>query len=195
MRYILALDSQFAGKWTIDPDHSRIGFSARHAMVTKVRGAFNDVQGTAFIDPENWEKSYANVSVRVDSIDTRNAQRDEHLRNNDFFDVARYPTIEFVSASIDEVDDNQFIAMGELSMHGVTKPVSIPLDLTGINQDSFGIIRAGLEGGRRIDRKDWGITWNAALDAGGVMVSEKISLEFELSLVKETEDSSADTAA
>ena len=85
--------------------------------------------------------------------------------------------------------------MGELSMHGVTKPVSIPLDLTGINQDSFGNIRAGLEGGRRIDRKDWGITWNAALDAGGVMVSEKISLEFELSLVKETEDSSADTAA
>lgn len=184
MRNVLTVNSQFVGKWTLDPEHSRIGFSARHAMVTKVRGAFNNVQGEALIDPEEWKNSYAQISIQVNSIDTRNAQRDSHLRDNDFFDVRRYPTIEFVSTSIDEVDDNQFIAVGDLTMRGVTRPVSIPLDLTGIHQDAFGNIRAGLEGGRRINRKDWGITWNEALDAGGVMVSEKISLEFELSLVK-----------
>lgn len=156
-------------------------------MVTKARGAFNDVQGVTHIDPQNWEKSYAKISIRVESIDTRNSQRDEHLHNADFFDTKSYPTIEFISTSIDEVDDNQFIATGELSMRGVTKPISIPLDLTGIHVDTFGNIRAGLEGGRRINRKDWGITWNETLDAGGVMISEKISLEFELSLVKNTQ--------
>lgn len=182
--HILALESQFVGNWIIDPDHSRVGFSARHAMVTKVRGAFNDVSGEVHIDSQEWSQSSARVSIDVNSIDTRNADRDSHLRNGDFFDAANYPTIDFVSTSIDEVDSNQFIVVGALTMRGVTRAVSIPLDLTGVHEDSFGNVRAGLEGGRRIDRKQWGISWNANLDAGGVMISDKISLEFELSLLK-----------
>lgn len=180
----MAIDSQFVGDWKIDPLHSRVGFSARHAMVTKVRGAFNDVEGEIHIDSEAWEDSTAKVLIRVESIDTRNTKRDNHLRSEEFFNVEKYPEIAFVSTTIDEVDEDQFIVVGDLTIRGITRSVSIPLDLTGVNQDSFGDTRAGLEGGRRIDRQEWDITWNSKLDSGGVLVSDKISLEFELSLVK-----------
>lgn len=180
----LSNDSQFVGEWNIDPLHSRLGFSARHAMVTKVRGAFNEVTGKAYIDPQDWENSYAHVTIQVASIDTRNDKRDQHLLSADFFDQEKYPTIEFVSTTIDEVDQDQFIVVGDLTIRGITRPVSIPLDLSGVHVDSFGITRAGLEGGRRIDRREWGMRWNSPLDSGGVMVSDKISLEFELSMTK-----------
>ena len=112
-------------------------------------------------------------------------QRDDHLCGVDFFDANKYPTIDFASTSIDEVGESQFIILGDLTMHGVTKAVSIPLDLAGIQEDMYGNIRAGLEGGRRLDRREWGISWNSPLDTGGVMISEKLSLEFEISLIKE----------
>ncbi|GGH62036.1 YceI family protein [Rothia aerolata] len=180
----MSIDSRFVGDWKLDPIHSRLGFSARHAMVTKIRGAFNEVEGEAHIDSEDWANSTASVTIQVNSIDTRNDQRDEHLRNADFFNSKEFPTIEFVSTTIDEVDSGQFIVVGNLTMRGVTKSVSLPLEVTGIGEDSSGQIRAGLEGNRRIDRKEWGISWNEKLDNGGVMVSDKISLEFELSLLK-----------
>lgn len=142
----MPLESQFVGNWSIDPVHSRVGFSARHAMVTKVRGAFNDVSGEVHIDSQEWSQSSARVSIDVNSIDTRNVDRDSHLHNGDFFDAANYPTIDFVSTSIDEVDSHQFIVVGALTMRGVTRTVSIPLDLTGVHEDSFGNIPAGLEG-------------------------------------------------
>lgn len=181
----MSIDPQLVGSWTLDPAHSRLGFSSRHAMVTKVRGAFNDVSGAARIDPEDWARSSVRVSIQVASVDTRNAQRDDHLRTSDFFDVEHHPTIEFSSTSIDEVDDNQLIVAGDLTIRGITRPISVPLELMGVDTDPFGQVRVGFEGSRRIDRKDWGVSWNTPLDSGGVLVSDKISLEFELSLTKD----------
>ncbi|MDO4255284.1 MAG: YceI family protein [Kocuria sp.] len=186
------LESQFSGRWTIDPAHSRIGFSTRHAMVTKVRGAFNDIEGFADIDLEDLTRSTVEVKLRVESIDTRDKDRDTHLMSEDFFHAQRYPFIIFQSSSIDEVDDGQFIVSGDLTIRDVTRPITIPLELTGIDTDMFGTVRAGLEGNRRIDRKDWGVRWNSVLDSGGVMVSDKVTLEFELSLTQ-TEETAEDT--
>ncbi|WP_172172214.1 YceI family protein [Brevibacterium sp. CT2-23B] len=169
--------------WDIDPSHSRLGFSTRHAMVSRVRGAFNDVSGFADI-AEDLADSTAEVIIQTASVDTRSEGRDEHLRSADFFDVETYPEIRFVSSAIDEVDEGSYIVTGELSIRDMTKTVSIPLELIGVESDPDGNVRAGLEGSRRIDRKDWGVTWNAKLDSGGVLVSDKITLEFELSLIK-----------
>jgi polyisoprenoid-binding protein YceI len=171
------------GHWDIDPSHSRLGFSTRHAMVSRVRGAFNDVSGSADI-ADDLADSKAEVIIQTASVDTRSEGRDEHLRSADFFDVETYPEIRFVSSAIDEVDEGSYIVTGELSIRDMTKTVSIPLELIGVESDPDGNVRAGLEGSRRIDRKDWGVTWNAKLDSGGVLVSDKITLEFELSLIK-----------
>lgn len=171
------------GHWDIDPSHSRLGFSTRHAMVSRVRGAFNDVSGFADI-AEDLADSNAEVIIQTASVDTRSADRDTHLRSADFFDVDAYPEIRFVSSAIDEVDEGSYIVTGDLTMRAMTKTVSIPLELIGVESDPDGNVRAGLEGSRRIDRKDWGVTWNTKLDSGGVLVSDKITLEFELSLIK-----------
>lgn len=181
----MSAQSELTGTWSIDPTHSRVGFSSRHAMVTKVRGAFNDVSGTAQLDAEDMSRSQVRVVLQVASVDTRSPQRDAHLRSADFFDAQQHPTIEFDSTAVDEVDENQFIVTGELTIRGVTRTISVPLELLGVDTDPFGQLRAGLEGSRRIDRKDWGVSWNTPLDSGGVLVSDKITLEFELSLVKE----------
>lgn len=179
----MAETSGITGHWDIDPSHSRLGFSTRHAMVSRVRGAFNDVSGFADI-AEDLSNSTAEVIIQTASVDTRSEGRDEHLRSADFFDVETYPEIRFVSSAIDEVDEGSYIVTGELSIRDMTKTVSIPLELIGVESDPDGNVRAGLEGSRRIDRKDWGVTWNAKLDSGGVLVSDKITLEFELSLIK-----------
>ena len=181
----MSAQSELTGTWSIDPTHSRVGFSSRHAMVTKVRGAFNDVSGTAHLDAEDMSRSQVRVVLQVASVDTRSPQRDAHLRSSDFFDAEQHPTIEFDSTAVDEVDENQFIVTGELTIRGVTRTISVPLELLGVDTDPFGQLRAGLEGSRRIDRKDWGVSWNTPLDSGGVLVSDKITLEFELSLVKD----------
>lgn len=181
---------RLTGTWTIDPAHSRVGFSSRHAMVTKVRGAFNDVAGTARLDAEDMSRSSVRVVLRVESVDTRSAQRDEHLRSADFFDAAAHPAIEFESTTIDEVDENQFIVTGDLRIRGIARAISVPLEMTGLGADHTGALRLGLEGSRRIDRKDWGVSWNTPLDSGGVLVSDKITLEFELSLIKDEDQQS-----
>ena len=178
-------EPSLSGRWTIDPAHTRLGFSTRHAMVTRVRGAFNDVTGEADLDLEDLANSSAAIIIQAASIDTRNADRDAHLRSPDFFDVETYPEIVFVSSSIDEVEENSFIVNGELTIRDVTRPISVPLELVGIDTDHTGALRAGLEGARRIDRKDWDVRWNTVLDSGGVLVSDKITLEFELSLIHE----------
>lgn len=178
---------ELSGAWSLDPIHTRIGFNTRHAMVTKVRGAFNDVVGEAHLNLDDMGKSWAEVAVDVGSIDTRNPDRDEHLRGADFFDVENYPTMTFTSTSIDEVDDSSFIVVGELTIKDVTKQISIPLGLTGIDTDHFGQMRAGLEGSRRINRQEWDVRWNAQLDSGGFLISDRVVLEFELSLIKQVD--------
>ncbi|MGF2947993.1 YceI family protein [Microbacterium alcoholitolerans] len=172
------------GDWEFDPAHTRIGFSAKHAMVTTVRGAFNNVTGHLHVDTEHPENSWAKVTMDVTSVDTRNAQRDEHLRSSDFFEADKWPEITFVSTHIEEVDDRAFSVTGELTIRDVTRQVMIPLALTGIETGAYGELRAGFEGSRRLNRRDFGLEWNTPLDSGGVLVSEKITLEFEISAVK-----------
>jgi len=180
----MANQEVLAGEWDIDPTHTRIGFSARHAMVTKVRGAFNDVAGHVFVNPDDPTDARVEVRVQLASIDTRNQQRDEHLRSADFFDTEQYPEMVFTADTIDEVEEQNYVVVGELTLRGITRPLTLPLALTGLERDPSGALRAGLEGTRRITRKEWGISWNTPLDSGGVLVSDKITLEFELSLVK-----------
>lgn len=176
--------SDLAGTWTLDAAHSRIGFAARHAMVTKVRGAFTDVSGTLLLHPEGLEQSHVEVLVDVASIDTRNEDRDAHLRAKDFFDVAEFPQMAFRSTSIVERGDWNFMVVGDLTLRGVTREIIVPLEMVGVDVDPFGLTRAGFEGSRRIDRRQWGLEWNTPLDSGGVLISERVTLEFELSLIR-----------
>jgi polyisoprenoid-binding protein YceI len=153
-------------------------------MVTKVRGAFNEFEGTATLDGANPANSSAQVTISTASIDTRNAQRDGHLRSNDFLSMDEYPQITFVSTGARQVDDSTFELTGDLTIKGVTNPITIPFSFEGAAKDPFGNLRVGFEGAVTINRKDYGITWNAALETGGVLVSDKVTLEFEISAVK-----------
>ena len=179
-----ALTDELVGTYTLDASHTRIGFSARHAMVTKVRGAFNEFEGSAKLptpDPSTWS---VEVTIQAASIDTRNEQRDAHLRSNDFLALDQYPTITFHSTSVEPVDETTFRVNGDLTIRGVTRPVSVDFEYQGAAKDPFGNSRVGFEGSASISRKDFDITFNAALDTGGVLVSDKIDLEFEISAIK-----------
>ena len=176
--------TDLTGTWTLDPAHTRIGFVARHAMVTKVRGSFNEFEGTAVLDGANPANSHAEVTIKAASIDTRNAQRDEHLRSNDFLAMQEHPEITFASTGARQVDDTTFELTGDLTIRGVTKSVTIPFTFEGAAKDPFGNLRAGFEGSVAINRKDWGVNWNAALEGGGVLVSDRVTLEFEVSAIK-----------
>lgn len=175
--------NQLTGTWNLDPSHTRIGFVARHAMVTKVRGSFNDFSGTAVVG-DNLANSTVEVTIVANSVDTRSAQRDEHLRSGDFFGSEEHPDIVFRSTSVKETGPNSFEITGDLSIKDVTKSLTIPFTYEGVATDPFGNERAGFEGSVVVNRKDFGINWNAALDTGGVLVSEKVTLEFEVSAIK-----------
>jgi polyisoprenoid-binding protein YceI len=176
---------QLAGTYTIDPAHSRVGFVARHAMVTKVRGGFNDFAGTFTIDADDPSASTAELTIEAASIDTRNADRDAHLRSNDFFAMDEHPQLTFRSTAVEQVSDADYRVTGDLTLRGVTKPVTIDLEYTGAAVDPWGNTRVGFEGSTKVNRKDWGVNWNAALEAGGVLVSEKVTLEFEISATRD----------
>ncbi|MGQ0464461.1 MAG: YceI family protein [Sporichthyaceae bacterium] len=176
--------SALTGTWTIDTSHSRVGFTARHAMVTKVRGSFTEFAGTAVLDAENPAASAIDLTVEVASVATGNDQRDGHLRTNDFFDAEAYPQIRFVSTGVEQTGDENYRLIGDLTIKGVTKSVAVDFEFTGLAVDPWGNQRAGFEGKTTINRKDWGVSFNAALEAGGVLVSEKIGLEFDISAIK-----------
>ena len=171
------------GDYTLDVTHTRLGFSARHAMVTTVRGAFTEFAGTAHVDSQNPSASQVNVTIKTDSISTGTPDRDGHLRSADFFDVDNNPEITFSSTRVDLVDGVWEIT-GDLAIKGVSKEVTIPFEQTGSARDPFGNLRVGFEGSATINRKDWGLTWNAALETGGVLVSERIKLDFDISAIQ-----------
>ena len=179
-----AVDEQLAGTWTLDPAHSSLGFSAKHAMVTNVRGTFDEFEGTGVIDTANPSASSVTVVIQAASVNTGVADRDGHLRSGDFFDVETYPELRFASTSVERVDADTFRLNGELTIKDVTRPLSVELTSTGLAQDPFGNLRAGFEGETTINRKDWGLEWNAALETGGVLVSEKIKLVLDISAIK-----------
>ena len=175
--------SEVTGDYVIDASHTRLGFSARHAMVTTVRGQVLDFEGTAHVDAENPAASTVALTIRPTSISTGSADRDGHLRSGDFFDVEAHPEITFASTSV-ERDGTEWTITGDLTIKGVTHSVTIPFEETGLAVDPFGNTRVGFEGATSINRKDWGLVWNAALETGGVLVSEKIKLEFDVSAIK-----------
>ena len=176
--------TDLAGTWTIDASHTRIGFVARHAMVTKVRGSFNEFEGTAVVEAQDIDRSTVSLTIQAASIDTRNEQRDGHLRSNDFLGMDDHPEITFVSTAVAQTGATSLDLTGDLTIKGVTRSITVPFDFEGLATDPFGNLRAGFEGAVTINRKDYGITWNAALETGGVLVSDKIVLEFEVSAIK-----------
>lgn len=176
--------SQLTGTYSIDASHSRFGFVARHAMVTKVRGGFNEFEGTLDVDGEEPARSSGQITIQAKSIDTRNEDRDAHLRSNDFFAMDEYPEIRFTSTGVTAKGNDTYQVTGDLTIRGETKPVTFDAEFTGAAIDPWGNTRIGLEGSTVVNRKEWGINWNAALEAGGVLVSEKVTLEFEISAVK-----------
>jgi polyisoprenoid-binding protein YceI len=183
-----AVLDDISGDYTLDPAHTRLGFSARHAMVATVRGQFTDFTGTAHIDTANPAESKVEVSIVANSISTGNEQRDGHLLSGDFFETEQFPDITFVSTDVSR-DGDDWTITGDLTIKGVTKPISVPFEFTGSAQDPFGNVRVGFEGAATLLRKDWGLTWNAALETGGVLVSDKIKLEFDISAIKTVEQS------
>jgi polyisoprenoid-binding protein YceI len=153
-------------------------------MVTKVRGAFSDVAGQGYFDADQPEKSSVELTIQVASVDTGNADRDAHLRANDFFEAETYPVIIYRSTRVERLDEDHYRVTGDLTIKDVTKPVSVDFELSGPVQDPWGNTRIGLEGRTEILRKDWGVSWNVALEAGGILVSDKVTLEFDVAAVK-----------
>ncbi|WP_459610523.1 YceI family protein [Corynebacterium urogenitale] len=176
--------NNYSGSYAIDASHSELGFVARHAMVTKVRGSFTEFTGTASSE-ENLQNAEIKVDIDVKSVDTRNEDRDAHLISDDFFDAENHPKITFASTEVTAKDDATLSVTGDLTIKGVTKSVTIDFDFTGEVVDPWGQTRVGFEGSTTINRKDFGLTWNTTLDNGGVLVSEKITLNFDISAVKQ----------
>jgi polyisoprenoid-binding protein YceI len=167
------------GTWTIDPTHSEVGFVARHLMVTKVRGSFADVTGTVEV-ADDLAQSVADVTIATASVSTGSADRDGHLRSSDFFDVDTYPQLTFRSTAFDGAT-----LTGDLTIKDVTKPVTLDVEFTGVATDPWGNDKAGFEATGELNRTDWGLTWNANLEKGGVLVSEKIKLVIDVQLAKQ----------
>lgn len=174
--------ADLVGTWSIDPAHTRAGFSAKHAMVTTVHGTFV-ADGTMTVH----DTTSADVTVNLDaaSVDTGQEARDNHLRSADFLDVENNPTMTFVSTGISDIDDDEFVLEGELTIRGTTRPVKLECEFEGTQVDHRGNLRAGFEAKTTISRKDFGLTWNAALEAGGVLVSDKIKIILDVSAIKQ----------
>ena len=180
-------ETVITGTYDIDPAHSRLGFAAKHAMVATVRGAFTVYSGEVHLDEAQPENSWAKVEIDASSVDTGNADRDAHLRTPDFFDVANHPKITFTSTKVEKVDGDVYTLIGDLTINGKTNPVAIDWELSGTSTDPWGGSRVGFEGKATVNRRDWGLAFNVALDKGGVLVSEKVKLEFDISAVKRTQ--------
>ena len=169
--------------WTIDSSHAEIGFAVRHLMIATVRGRFGAVSGTVTVDETNPRNSKIDVTVDVTSVDTRQEMRDNHLRSPDFFDVATYPTMRFASKRIDGDIDGAFRVVGDLTIRGVTREVALTANLEGRTRDPWGNERAGFSATGKINRHDFGLTWNQALESGGVMVGDEVKLTIDVELV------------
>ena len=177
--------------WNIDPTHSAIHFAVRHMVVSKTRGRFAKWSGKILFDPENPVASSVEVSIDPASIDTADAQRDGHLRSPDFFDVEKFPTASFKSTRIEAAGGDGYRVTGDLTLHGVTRPVVLNATYEGAGKDPWGGERAGFSASLTIDRKDFGLEWNKALETGGLLVGEKVELTLEVEAVKQAQQQAA----
>ncbi len=171
------------GTWNIDQSHSNVNFQVKHLGIATVRGAFTKFEGTLELtDDLSTSKAYGTVEVA--SVDTNEDARDEHLRSADFFDAENHPKLTFESTEIKSVDDDELEITGDLTIHGVTNPITFKAELTGTEEDPWGNQRVGLEVEGKLDRKDYGMTFNQALGSGNVLVSDKVKLSLDISAVK-----------
>jgi polyisoprenoid-binding protein YceI len=173
------------GTWVIDSAHSSIEAVARHMMISKVRGRFHDFSGAIHVDADP-TKSWAEAAIKATSIDTASPDRDNHLRSPDFLDVENHPEITFRSTSLTDQGDGRYVARGDLTIRGVTKPVTLKVTFHGVAVDPFGNTKGLFSVTGKLDREDWGITWNAALESGGVLVSRSLDFEIEAQVVRQS---------
>jgi polyisoprenoid-binding protein YceI len=175
-------------RWQLDPAHTQVEFRAKHMMITTVRGRFADTSGTITVEEENPENSSVEVRIDARSIDTRVEDRDTHLRSADFLNVEKYPEITFRSRRIEGAHaepGDEFLVVGDLTIRGETKEVELTATYEGQGKDPWGGTRAGFTGSTKIDRRDWGLTWNQALETGGILVSNDITIELQVQAVRE----------
>lgn len=172
------------GDWQLDPVHTSVEFVARHLMVSKVRGRFTGVTGTIHV-AEDPAESWVEVEIDTSTVATGDEKRDEHLRSPDFFDVERYPKITFRSTKLEGESPGRFLVHGDLTVHGVSRPVSLEAEYHGWTQSPFGDQRAGFSATTEVNREDFGLTWNVAIESGGVLVGKKVRLDFEIEAVKQ----------
>jgi polyisoprenoid-binding protein YceI len=177
--------------WTIDASHSQIEFSVRHMMISNVRGRFENFAGTVSLDQEKPENTKVDVKIEVASVNTREDKRDGHLRSPDFFDVEKYPTMEFVSKKVKQTDATHAQLIGDLTIRDKTKEVTLIVEFNGLATSPWGTTSAGFSAGTKINRKDWGLEWNQVLETGGVLVGDEISISIELELILQTEKTEA----
>ncbi|MFD6421884.1 YceI family protein [Streptomyces sp. NPDC060198] len=172
------------GEWMIDPAHSRIGFSVRHAMVTTVRGSFAEYESLLYFDGSTPSRSRAEIAIATASVDTGVEQRDAHLVGREFLDARKHPRMVFTSSAVSLVTQDLFRMTGDLTIRGTTNPVDLDLTYIGFVTDAFGDERVGFDGTTTINRTDWGLTYNARLAEGGAMVSEKLRLQFDIAAIR-----------
>lgn len=172
-------------KWAIDPTHSELTFKVRHLMITNVKGEFRKFNATIESEGDDFTTAKAHATVDASSIFTNNEDRDNHLRSGDFFDTETYPEITFEGKKFIKKDDGEYALRGDLTMHGVTNEISLNVELGGFMKDPYGNEKAGFSFNGKINRKDWGLNWNAALESGGVMVSEEVKIFGEVQFVKQ----------
>lgn len=170
--------------WELDPAHTLVEFSAKHMMITTVKGRFTDVSGTIHADEQNPSRSSVEATIKAASIDTRTEQRDQHLRSADFLDVEHYPDITFKSTRVEAIDKEHYRVIGDLTIRGTTRPVTLDTTFEGRGKDPWGGERAGFSATTKIDRREFGLTWNQALEAGGVLVGNEIKISIEVEAVK-----------
>lgn len=185
VREVAGREVPAAGTYTIDRAHSTVEFVARHLMISKVRGRFTDFEGTVEI-AEAPEESSADVTIQAASIDTGDAQRDGHLRSGDFFDVEQYPAVTFKSTKVEAAKGDAWKLSGDLSVNGVTKPVVLEVEFEGAGASPWNDTRIAFTASTEIDREDWGLTWNQALETGGVLVGKKVKIELGVQAVRQS---------
>jgi polyisoprenoid-binding protein YceI len=172
-------------KWSIDPSHSEIGFKVKHMMFTNVSGKFTKFESTATTDGDNFENASFELSADIDSVSTGSADRDGHLLSPDFFDAAQFPQLTFKSTSFTKKNEGEYTLAGDFTLHGVTKPVTLDVEFGGIAKDPWGNVKTGFTATGKINRKDFGLNWNSALETGGVLVGEEVKLVIDAQYIKQ----------
>lgn len=181
-----AMENTIKTNWIIDPTHSEIGFKVKHLMITNVKGSFKDFNALVSTTGEDFSTSGISVQINPASVDTGVADRDTHLKSPDFFDVENFKEITFAGGRLTKTGDDNFTLQGDLTIKGVTRPVTLEAEFSGMMTDPWGNKKAGFVVTGKINRKDWGLNWNAALETGGVLVSEEVRINCEVQLVRQS---------